>query len=51
VAALHVILAAYVDPAWSLAGIGLLNLVLAACMAHRALRHVPGAHAEAGGTS
>jgi hypothetical protein len=50
-AALHVILAGLVDPAWSLAGIGLLNLAMAIWVAQRALRHVSGAAGEAGATS
>jgi Putative Actinobacterial Holin-X, holin superfamily III len=50
-AALQVILAAYVDPACSLAGIGILNLAPAIWMARRALRHVSREDAEHGGTS
>lgn len=50
-AALHVLLVNHVDPAGSLAIIGLLNLAPAICMARHALRHVSREAAEPGGTS
>jgi hypothetical protein len=50
-AALHLVLAARLAPAWSLACIGILNLVPALWLARHALQHVSAQSTTRGGTS